>query len=123
MEPTRVRTPVGTNRSISSEISKPHNSASGSYSSKAQAKRPFPQPTSSTRLPPRAPKCPWIKLQVVNAKVDGGREMFFVTRGLVQGRPDAARNSGVSRGPSGRETSASRSRHYARVRKIGSPSL
>ena len=43
------------------------------------------------------------QLHVVNARVEGGREMLFVTRGLVQGRPDAARNSGVSRGPSGRE--------------------
>ena len=62
IEPARVWMPAGTKRSISSEMSSPQISASGCCSWKTRANRPLPQPTSSTRLPRRSPRCSRISL-------------------------------------------------------------
>jgi len=104
MEPTRVRTPVGTKRSISSEMSKPHNSASGSYPSKARAKRPF-------RSPHRARACRRERPSARESASRGKREGRWWKEDWSKDRLMRARNSGVSRGVSSRDTSASSSRH------------
>ena len=118
--------PSGTKRSISSEISRPQSSACGLLLVEDAREAAFAAADVEHAFAGEIAEVLADQLDVIDPRIDGGGEMLFVARGFVERRLDAgAQLGGELRGRRGfaEQTSRRQSITYARVRKIGRPSL